>query len=464
MSDGTSAAPEPSERPILPGDTALDDPDPDQGALVGSWSWWPQTGRMLWSEAVCEILGLDPAITEPTLERALELVVPEQRREIRRLATSSFEQQTTIDTDVRIHRPDGQERTIHLVARAQVGEAGIPDHWWGTITDATDLPGDLREAVRSETAYRTLLRDLPAVVFRTKGDPVTGEVEFVGPDPREVLGYRPEPLRQDPELWQRSVHPDDRDAFAAARRRVVEQGQPEVLRYRFESGTTGEWIRLEAHLVPIHDEGGVTGVTGIVRRVTEDREDPSEPDEPAGERQAPDGIEELLGYREAVQRPRSPETVPLDPVAWEALDAVADRIGDVQAEVTVDELGKVEADRQDVLELFERLLDNAFRFRREDVPLEIELSSHVEDDLRIVSIADNGQGIPAGHHAEVFELFHTASEGGGPGGGLAICQRIVDAYDGEILVASTEGEGTVFSFSLPDAGASATATLGVDEG
>lgn len=464
MPDGTSAAPEPSERPILPGDGALDDPDPEPGPLVGSWSWWPQTGRMLWSEAVYEILGLDPAITEPTLESALELVVPEQRRDIRRLATSSFEQQTTIDTDVRIRRPDDRERTIHLVARAQVGEAGIPDHWWGTITDTTDPPGNLREVARSEAAYRSLLRDLPAVVFRIKGDPVTGELEFVGPDPREVLGYRPEALRQEPELWRRSVHPDDRVAFDAARRRVSEQGEPAVQRYRLESGSTGEWIRLETHLAPIHDdEGDVTGVTGIVRCVTEDREGPSAPADD-GEPQTSDDVEELLGYREAVQRSRSSETVQLARVAQQALDAVAGRIGDVRAEVTVDELGTVEADRGDVVELFERLLDNAFRFRREDVPLEVELSSHVEDGMRVLSIADNGQGIPAGHRERIFELFHTASEDGGPGVGLAICQRLVDVYDGEILVASTEGEGTVFSFSLPDAGTSSTATLGVDEG
>lgn len=380
MADGTGTAPEPSERPIVPGAAALDDPGPDPGAVVGSWSWWPQTGRMLWSEAVYEILGLDPAITEPSLERALELVVPEQRREIRRAAASAFEQQTTIDTDVRIRRPDGQERTLHLVARAQFGEAGIPDHWWGTVTDSTDRP---------DGTGRT-------PIARRVTEPRAEESELDEPGRKLV--------------------------------RVAE--------------------RLDRHLADQPDDEDRQLLDEVVEAV---------------ERMA-DGIEDLLTYRETIERPRSPETVPLEPVAQEALDAVAGRIGDVQADVSVDELGAVEVDRQDVAELFERLLDNAFRFRREEIPLEIELSSHVEDGMRVVSVADNGQGIPAGHRDEVSELFHTAAESSGSGVGLAICRRIVDAYDGEILVASTEGEGTVFSFSLPDAGASATATLGVEEG
>ncbi|MEJ2629428.1 MAG: ATP-binding protein, partial [bacterium] len=65
-----------------------------------------------------------------------------------------------------------------------------------------------------------------------------------------------------------------------------------------------------------------------------------------------------------------------------------------------------------------------------------------------ISVSDTGGGIPEQEMKKIFQPFFSLKEKG-TGMGLAICQRIIDNHGGEILVDSTEGEGTTFSILLP---------------
>jgi signal transduction histidine kinase len=66
----------------------------------------------------------------------------------------------------------------------------------------------------------------------------------------------------------------------------------------------------------------------------------------------------------------------------------------------------------------------------------------------VVSVIDNGPGIPAEKVKDVFKPFHS-TKGKGMGLGLAICREIVEAHAGRIEVESTVGEGTTFTVRLP---------------
>jgi signal transduction histidine kinase len=76
-----------------------------------------------------------------------------------------------------------------------------------------------------------------------------------------------------------------------------------------------------------------------------------------------------------------------------------------------------------------------------------------EGDELIVSVADQGIGIPRASVGRVFERFYKVDRarvrGGGTGLGLSIARHVVEQHGGRIWVESEEGKGSVFSFALP---------------
>src|SRR5699024_9264608 len=81
-----------------------------------------------------------------------------------------------------------------------------------------------------------------------------------------------------------------------------------------------------------------------------------------------------------------------------------------------------------------------------------KLSRH--NNQMLVSVADEGMGIPYDRLDKVFERFYRADKArsrklGGTGLGLAITKELVEAHDGKIWAKSREGKGTIIFFTLP---------------
>lgn len=81
---------------------------------------------------------------------------------------------------------------------------------------------------------------------------------------------------------------------------------------------------------------------------------------------------------------------------------------------------------------------------------EIRLTSRRTDGHIVVTVADNGVGIPAERLSRVFEPFYTTkAPGHGTGLGLSVCHQIIKQHGGDIQVSSLPGQGTTFTVSLP---------------
>lgn len=101
--------------------------------------------------------------------------------------------------------------------------------------------------------------------------------------------------------------------------------------------------------------------------------------------------------------------------------------------------------------LFENLIDNAFKYRRKEIDLLIEISQEKHDDKWIFTVSDNGIGIDEDNLKTIFKPFerlHTKSEYKGSGLGLASVNRIIQKFSGEIKVESNLGKGSKFIFSI----------------
>jgi signal transduction histidine kinase len=119
--------------------------------------------------------------------------------------------------------------------------------------------------------------------------------------------------------------------------------------------------------------------------------------------------------------------------------------------VLVQTLPKVIANETSMVQLFENIIDNAIKFRRE-LPPRLEVQCREEEDKFILSFKDNGIGIALEHQERIFKVFekvHSKSIYEGNGIGLSIALRIVEMINGKLWLESREGIGTTFFISIP---------------
>jgi two-component system, OmpR family, phosphate regulon sensor histidine kinase PhoR len=100
------------------------------------------------------------------------------------------------------------------------------------------------------------------------------------------------------------------------------------------------------------------------------------------------------------------------------------------------------------------LMENAVKYRREDEPLHITVSTENRHDNVVVTIADNGIGIKKENLKKIFEKFYRVHSGNkhdvkGFGLGLAYVRNIVQLHHGHIHAESELGKGTRFIIVLP---------------
>jgi PAS domain S-box-containing protein len=114
----------------------------------------------------------------------------------------------------------------------------------------------------------------------------------------------------------------------------------------------------------------------------------------------------------------------------------------------------VMADRERIEEVLMNLLDNAVKYAGREGPARVDVRGQVTDDEVIISVRDDGEGIPLREQARIFDRFarleNTANRRTqGAGLGLYICRAIVAAHGGRIWLRSELGRGSTFSFSVP---------------
>ena len=101
-----------------------------------------------------------------------------------------------------------------------------------------------------------------------------------------------------------------------------------------------------------------------------------------------------------------------------------------------------------MLQAFTNILDNAIKSRDSGLLLTVRAAS--TGNTLVITIADNGCGIPPEQLARVFEPFFTTRPvGSGSGMGLAVAHQAVSSIGGSIEIRSEPGQGTTCSILLP---------------
>jgi len=125
----------------------------------------------------------------------------------------------------------------------------------------------------------------------------------------------------------------------------------------------------------------------------------------------------------------------------------------ISLENKVPEMLLVKADFNLLKLILRNLISNAIKFSEEGD--RITISTQHQDGKIVFEVADTGIGIPKETRDGLFAFNHNSRSGTkdekGSGLGLQLCKEFVEKQNGEISMQSTEGEGTSFYFSLPQA-------------
>lgn len=138
-----------------------------------------------------------------------------------------------------------------------------------------------------------------------------------------------------------------------------------------------------------------------------------------------------------------------------AIENLRITIDESSTQISYENCPVVHADEVQLTQLFQNLINNAVKFRKNGEAARIHICARQESDQWVFSVEDKGIGIAPENIKNIFELFrrlHTQNEYAGSGIGLALCQRIVESHQGKIWAESQPGEGTTMYFTIPGKG------------
>jgi len=164
-----------------------------------------------------------------------------------------------------------------------------------------------------------------------------------------------------------------------------------------------------------------------------------------------DLVKGLLDYS-LLGKERVIKEVDCKQIIIEVLSDMNGLILETNARLMVMELPRLNGYKTELRLLFQNLISNALKFRKQNVSPEITISVCNKEKVWIFAIQDNGIGIEEKDKEKIFIIFkrmHNRNKFEGTGIGLAHCKKIVEMHGGRIWVESTPGEGSTFYFSIP---------------
>jgi signal transduction histidine kinase len=179
-------------------------------------------------------------------------------------------------------------------------------------------------------------------------------------------------------------------------------------------------------------------------------------------------INDLLSFSRVSTRAQPFAAVDLNGVVREVVGDLEARIESSGGTVEVGQLPTIEADAVQMRQLFQNLIANALKFKREGVAPVVSVTASMPGAMPTevgtpangdghpgnveIRVADNGIGFEEKYLDRIFNVFqrlHGREQYEGTGIGLAVCRKIAERHGGSITASSRPGEGTTFIVTLP---------------
>jgi PAS domain S-box-containing protein len=162
-------------------------------------------------------------------------------------------------------------------------------------------------------------------------------------------------------------------------------------------------------------------------------------------------VRSLVEVAKAGLAASKPETLNMNEIIRHIVATLEFKIQQSETDISISKLPACHADRQQVIQIFTNLLDNAIKYLDPKRAGNICISGRTVHDKAVYCVADNGVGISPEDQQRVFQMFtrFSAKLAAGEGLGLAMVKRLVDKNNGQIELESEHGKGSSFFITLP---------------
>jgi PAS domain S-box-containing protein len=163
-------------------------------------------------------------------------------------------------------------------------------------------------------------------------------------------------------------------------------------------------------------------------------------------------IKDLLEYSQIETKAKNIKPTDCSLIVKEAMNNLKTAIDESNALVIYNKLPTIMSDPQQLISLFQNLIDNAIKFRSNKSP-RVQISAERKENEWLFSIRDNGIGIDPKNFEKLFVMFqrlHGSADYPGTGIGLSICKKIVERHGGRIWLESETAKGSTFYFTIPN--------------
>jgi PAS domain S-box-containing protein len=372
--------------------------------------------------------------------------------------------------------------------------------WQGVMMDITEARLAADHHAKTEAKYRTLIEQIPAVVYLAEyGE--DGDWVYISPQIQRVMGYTPEEWLAHPGPQGTFTHPDDLPGVREEEQRSYETGEAFRYEYRMRR-RDGRWLWIldEASVVR-DDDGNPLFLQGVMyditqRRQTEERlfalnrlnntllhtlsHDLKEPlTAILGAASTLDRLDQELDPAERshllktmVERTKSMNALLSDLLDLDRLDRgiveprrfpcdLGELVQRLAARVELLHQRTVEfddvhhtanVDEPKVERIIDNLLLNAVRYTPARARIWVRIERDDESGTTIV-VEDEGPGVPDEHKLSIFEAFRRGPRSRskpGSGIGLSLVARFAELHGGRAWVEDREGGGASFHVYLPD--------------